>query len=64
MHYGETVEMELEDEYLELPEDDEESLIRYFFFRGFELEEIRLSLQKNHEMSVSTLKRRIESYGL
>ena len=36
MYYGETVEVELEDEYLELPEDDEESLIRYFFFRGFE----------------------------
>ena len=30
---AESVEVDLECEYLELPEDEEESLIRYFFFR-------------------------------
>ena len=44
---AESVEVDLEDEYLELPEDDKEGLIRYQFFRGFEYEEIRLFLQKN-----------------
>lgn len=45
---------------------DEEDIIRYYFFRGFSYEEIRSFLQKNHatEMSISTLKRRIKSYGL
>ena len=43
-------------------EDSEESLIRYYFFRGFECKEIILLLLKNHniEMSLSTLKRRIK----
>ncbi|XP_078372629.1 uncharacterized protein LOC144656265 [Oculina patagonica] len=57
-----------EDGDLELPEEeeDEEGLIRYYFFRGFEYKEIRLFLFKNHgiEMSLSTLKRRIKQYGL
>ena len=44
---AESVEVDLEDEYLELPEDDKEGLIRYQFFRGFEYEQIRLFLQKN-----------------
>ena len=36
------------------------------FFRGFSYEEIRRFLQKDHatEISTSTLKRRIKSYGL
>ena len=59
---------DLEDGDSELPEEeeDEEGLIRYYFFRGFEYKEIRLFLFKNHgiEMSLSTLKRRIEHYGL
>ena len=38
--------VDLEDEYLELPEDGEEGFIRCYFFRGFEFEEIRLFLQK------------------
>ena len=46
-------------------EDSEESLLRYYFFRGFEYKEIILLLPKNHniEMSLNTLKRRIKSYG-
>jgi hypothetical protein len=45
---------------------DEEDIIQYYFFRGFNYEEIRRFLQKNHaiEMSIRTLKRRIKSYGL
>ena len=56
-----------EDEYFELPDDnDEEGLIRYYFFRGFEYEEILMFLEKHHDvkMSIRTLKRRIKSYGL
>ena len=47
-------------------EDSEESLIRYYFLRGFEYKEIILLLLNNHktEISLSTLKRRIKSYGL
>ena len=43
-------------------EDDEEGLIRYYFFRGFEYEEMRLFVLKNHniEISLRTLKRRIK----
>ena len=29
-------EVGLENEYFEFPEDDEEGLIRYYFYRGFE----------------------------
>ena len=56
---------DLEDGDLELPE-EEEGLLRYYFFRGFEYKEIRLFLFKNHgiEMSLSTLKRQIKQYGL
>ena len=38
-------------------EDSEESLLRYYFFRGFEYKEIILLLPKNHnfEMSLNTL---------
>ena len=55
---------DLEDGDLEIPEEEEdEGLIRYYFFRGFEYIEIRLFLFKNHgiKMSLSTLKRRIWS---
>ena len=56
-----------EDEYFELPDyNDEEGLIHYYFFRGFEYEEILMFLEKHHDvkMSIRTLKRRIKSYGL
>lgn len=45
---------------------DEEGLLRYYFFRGFTYEEIRMFLEKHHDinMSIRTLKRRIKSYGL
>jgi len=59
---------EFEDGDLEVPEEeeDEEGLVRHYFFRGFEYKEIRLFLFKNHciEMSLSTLKLRIKQYGL
>ena len=59
---------DLEDGDSEPPEEeeDEEGLIRYYSFRGFEYKEIRLFLFKNHgiEISLSTLKRRIKQYGL
>ena len=44
---------------------DEETLIRYYFQRGFSYEEILLQLKKHHEheMSYSTLLRR-KAYGL
>ena len=53
----------------ELGEEDEaseESIIRYYFFGGFEYKEIILLLLKNYniEMSLSTLKRRIKGDGL
>ena len=58
-----------ESDDFELGEEDEaseESIIRYYFFRGFEYKEIILLLLKNYniEMSLSTLKRRIKGYGL
>ena len=57
-----------ESDDFELGEDEasEESIIRYYFFRGFEYKEIILLLLKNNniEMSLSTLKRRIKGYGL
>lgn len=45
---------------------DEESLIRYYFDRGFSYEEICLLLAKrhHHEISYSTLLRRLSAYGL
>lgn len=45
---------------------DEEDIVRYYFFKGFTYEEIRMFLQKNHglEISITTLKRRIKAYGL
>ena len=45
---------------------DEETLIRYYFQRGFSYEEILLLLKKHHkhEMSYSTLLRRLKAYGL
>ena len=48
----------------EKDEASEESIIRYYFFRGFEYKEIILLLLKNYniEMSLSTLKRRIKGY--
>ena len=56
--------VDLGDEIFE--EDDEEGLIRYYFFKGFKNEEIRLFLLRNHniEISLITLKRRIKRYGL
>ena len=49
-----------------LDEYEERDLIRYYFFRGFKYCEIRNFLLEYHgkEMSTSTLKRRIKSYGL
>ena len=46
--------------------EDDESLIKYYFFRGLSYNEIRLFLFENHgkQMNISTLKRRIDSYGL
>ena len=60
--------VELDDDF-ELGEEDEaseESIIRYYFFRGFEYKEILLLLLKkyNIRMSLSTLKQRIKGYGL
>ena len=45
---------------------DEESLIKYYFQRGFTYQEIILFLAKRHniEMSYSTLLRRMKLYGL
>lgn len=45
---------------------NEEEVVRYYFFRGFTYEEIRKFLQINHghEISITTLKRRIKAYGL
>ena len=56
-----------ENEYFELhEEDDEESLVRYYFYRGFEYKEILLLLLQNHDiqMSMATFKRRLRQYGL
>ena len=46
--------------------EDDESLIKYYFFRDLSYNETRLFLFENHgkQMSISTLKRRIDSYGL
>ena len=46
--------------------DREEDLSRYYVFRGFDYKIIILLLLKNHdvEISLSTLKRRIKSYGV
>ena len=54
------------DDQVDVEQFDEEDIIRYYFFRGFSYEEIRRFLQKDHatEISISTLKRRIKSYGL
>ena len=48
---------DLEDGDLELPEEkeDEEGLIRYYFFRGFEYKEIRLFLFKNHGIEMKVI---------
>ena len=56
---------DFEDGDLGLPEEEEDEAC-IIFLRGFEYKEIRLFLFKNHgiEMSLSTLKRRIEQYGL
>ena len=45
---------------------DEETIIRYYFQRGFSYEEILLLLKKHHkhEISYSTLLRRLKAYGL
>ena len=55
----------LENEYFEFPEDNEEGLIRYYFYRGFEYKEIVLYLSKNHgiHMSISTFKQ-VKRYSL
>ena len=48
---------DLEDGDLELPEEEEgeEGLIRYYFFRGFEYEEIHLFLFKNHDIEMKVI---------
>ena len=48
---------DLEDGDLELPEEeeDEEGLIRYYFFRGFEYKEICLFLFKNHGIEMKVI---------
>lgn len=45
---------------------DEQTIIKYYFQRGFSYEEIILLLKKNHghEISYSTLLRRLRAYGL
>ena len=45
---------------------DEEEVIRFYFNRGFNNDEIRLFLSKHHnyEISYSTLLRRLKAYGL
>ncbi|KAJ7382089.1 hypothetical protein OS493_037149 [Desmophyllum pertusum] len=45
---------------------DEETIIKYYFQRGFSYEEIILLLAKrhDHEISYSTLLRRLKAYGL
>ena len=45
---------------------DINGLIRYYFYKGFVYEEIRLFLSKYHgeEMSLSTLKRCVKQLGL
>ena len=50
----------------DVDEDSEEDLIWYYVFRGFEYKEMSLLLLKNYdvEISLSTLKRQIKSYGL
>ena len=50
----------------EIEDESEEDLIRYYFLRGFQYGEIKDFLSEYHEkeMSISTLKRRIKSYGL
>ena len=59
---------DLEDGDLELPEEeeDEEGLIRYYFFKGFVYKEIRLFLFKNHgiEMTFSTGVCKIRKFGI
>ena len=54
-----------ESEHLE-PNVDEESLVKYYFHRGFTYEEILQFLEKhhNHNISYNTLLRRLKQYGL
>ena len=44
----------------------EEELIAFYFYRGFQYDEIRMLLSKSHnlEMSIATIKRRNKIYGL
>ena len=54
----------MDDEHWETPDDDE-GLLRHYFFRGFKYEEIRMFLMKyDIEMSFRTLKRQIKMYGM
>ena len=59
---------DLEDGDLDFPEevDDEEGLIRYYFFKRLRVQRNSFVSVKNHgiEMSLSTLKRQIKQYGL
>ncbi|CAB4044964.1 Hypothetical predicted protein, partial [Paramuricea clavata] len=56
----------LENDHFETHEEDEESLIRYYFYRGFDYKEIVLFLLQNHDiqMRMATFKRRLRRYGL
>ena len=46
--------------------DQQEELIRYYFYKGFTYQEICQFLSQYHdkEMSLSTLKRRVKQFGL
>ena len=61
-----TNEDRLENEYFETHEEDEESLIRCYFYRGFDYKEIILFLLQNHgiQMTMATFKRRLQRYRL
>ena len=64
--FGAGLQVDTEDGYL-LPDDhEEEEVIAYYFYRGFQYEEIVMFLEKHHgiTMSMRTLKRRLKSYGL
>jgi hypothetical protein len=43
----------LENDHFETHEEDEESLIRYYFYRGFDYKEIVLFLLQNHDIQMS-----------
>ena len=52
---ADTNEDRLENEYFETHEEDEESLIRYYFYRGFDYKEIVLFLLQNHGIQMNLI---------